>query len=132
MYNKEYTQFARNEVRVAKQELLNELRSDADGDLMVRMVEPMVESLMVMSLVLELIHGTPDKVVAIDLLSQTTATLVDLSVRANFADKQKGRIALSHAIRIHGVLDRLLVYLVEAMPPEPERPTVEQVFNDVL
>lgn len=132
MDNKEYTQFVRNEVRVAKQKLLDELRSDADGDLMVRMVEPMVESLTAMSLVLEMVSGEFDKAIAIDLLSRATAITVDLSVRANFADVQKGLVAFSHATRIHGVLDKLLVDLVEAMPPEPARPTVEQAFNDVL
>lgn len=132
MDNKEYTQFARNEVRVAKQKLLDELRSDADGDLMVRMVEPMVESLTAMSLVLEMVSGIPDKVVVVDLLSRITVTIVDLSVRANSADKQKGHIAFGHATRIHGVLDKLLIDLVDATPSESARPTVEQVFNDVL
>lgn len=132
MDNKEYTQFARNEVRVAKQKLLDELRSDADGDLMVRMVEPMVESLTAMSLVLEMVSGESNRAITVDLLSRATAITVDLSIRANFTDKQKGRIALDHAMRIHGVLDKLLVDLVKAMPPEPARPTVEQAFNDVL
>lgn len=132
MSNKEYTQFARNEVQVAKRKLLDELRSGADGDLMVRMVEPMVESLTAMSLVLEMIDGIPDKVVAIGLLSRITATIVDLSVRANSADKQKGHIAFGYATRIHGVLDKLLIDLVDATPSEPARITVEQAFNDVL
>lgn len=132
MGNKEYTQFARNEVQVAKRKLLDELRSGADGDLMVRMVEPMVESLTAMSLVLEMIDGIPDKAVAIGLLSRVTATIVDLSVRANSADKQKGHIAFGHATRIHGALDKLLIDLVNAMPSEPARITVEQAFNDVL
>lgn len=132
MSNKEYMKFVRSEVQVAKQKLLDELRSGADGDLMVRMVEPIVESLMAMSFVLELIRGIPDKVVAVNLLSQITATIVDLSVRANFADAQKGHVALGHAMRIHKVLDKLLFGLVEAMPPEPSRPSAEQAFNDVL
>lgn len=135
MSNKEYIEFARNEVQVVKQKLFDELRSGPDGHIMARLVEPIVNALMTTTLVLELIEHPLNKVMAAELFSRLTSEIVDLVVQANSADKETGRIALDHAIRMHKAMNDLMNEMAKNAPPSAKpvsSANVEDIFEDIL
>ena len=131
MKHNEFMATSKAKVQETKNSMFAALEEE-HGATVTAMAKIIFESLMLSSLILDVISDPFERHTALDLVSKQTAIAVSMTVRVFNVDAATGTLALEHAERIHTAMSNLLNEQVKSAPSEVMEEAIETALQRVF